>query len=220
MTLHLHQHPFSSYCQKVLIALYEAGTPVEKHEVNLGDTTSRNALHALWPIGKMPVLVDDAMNRTVAETSVIIGYLDQHYPGSRPMIPADPELGHSTRFLDRFYDLYVNDQVGKIVGDRLRPNGKDDPFGVEAAHGLLRTAYGMIEKSMSGREWANGAEFSLADCAAGPSLFYADLVEPFGDALPNTTAYLSRLKARPSFARCIEEAAYFMPHFPKPRTAA
>jgi glutathione S-transferase len=220
VALHLHFHPFSSYCQKVVIALYEAGTPFEGHEVNFGDPASRDAFRALWPIAKMPVLVDDARGRTVPEASIIIEYLDRHYPGPRPMIPADPGLALSTRLFDRVFDMHVNDQVGRIVGDRLRPEGKDDPSGVESAHAALRTAYGVIEARMTGRDWVNGSDFSLADCAAGPALFYADLVEPFGEALPNTTAYLARLNARPSFARAIAEAAYFMPYFPKPRGAS
>ncbi len=126
MALTLHMHPLASFCQKALIALYENDTPFESHVVDLGDTAASAAFKALWPMGKMPVLRDEARDRTVAESSIIIEYLDQHYPGATRLIPADPELALQARFGDRFYDLYVHEPMQKIVTDRLRPARTND----------------------------------------------------------------------------------------------
>jgi glutathione S-transferase len=155
MPLQLFFHPLSSYCQKVLSALYENDTPFEARLVNLGDEASAGAFRSLWPIGKMPVLRDEARDRTIPESSIIIEYLGQHYPGRTALIPADPELALRTRLADRFYDLYVHDPMQRIVGDRLRPADRRDPYGVDAAKAALRKAYDIIDADMAGRSWAS-----------------------------------------------------------------
>jgi glutathione S-transferase len=215
MSLKLHFHPLASFCQKVLVALYENDTPFEPHLVDLGDEASAAEFKELWPIGKMPVLRDEARNRTIPESSIIIEYLAQHYPGRRRLLPADPDLARQTRLRDRFYDLYVQEPMQKVVTDRLRPAGAHDPFGVEQAKALLQTAYGMIDEEMATRTWAMGDGFSMADCAAAPALFYANLVLPFGDTHKNAARYLGRLMERPSFARVIEEARPYFALFPQ-----
>jgi glutathione S-transferase len=215
MSLRLYFHPLSSYCHKVLIALYENDTRFETVSVNLGDETERAALLKLWPVGKFPVLRDDARNLTVPESTAIIEYLDRHYPGATQLIPSDTEAAWQTRLRDRFYDLYVHEPMQKIVGDRLRPEGKKDPHGVEEAKNRLKTSLGMIESEMAPRAWAMGEAFSLADCAAAPPLFYANEVMPFGDTHPNVAAYLGRLKARPSYARVLKEAEPYFAMFPR-----
>jgi glutathione S-transferase len=215
MSLRLYFHPLSSYCHKVLIALYENDTRFEPVSVNLGDETERAALLKLWPVGKFPVLRDDERDVTVPESTVIIEYLDRHYPGATQLIPSDAEAARQTRLRDRFYDLYVHEPMQKIVGDRLRPEGRKDPHGVEEAKSRLKTSLGMIESEMASRAWAMGEAFSLADCAAAPPLFYANEVMPFGDAHPNVTAYLGRLKARPSYARVLKEAEPYFAMFPR-----
>jgi glutathione S-transferase len=214
MSLTLYFHPLSSFCWKVLVALYENDTPFTPHSVNLGDEAERAALLKLWPIGKFPVLRDDATDRTIPETSIIIEYLDSQYPGRTRLIPAEPKLALQTRLRDRFYDLYVHLPMQKIVGDRLRPASAKDPHGVEEARARLRSCYGMIDKEVAGKNWATGDAFTLADCAAAPALFYGNMVEPFGDA-NNVAAYLDRLKARPSFARVLREAEPYFAMFPR-----
>jgi glutathione S-transferase len=215
MSLTLHYHPLSSFCWKALIALYENDTPFEPRLVDLGNETERAALLKLWPIGKFPVLRDDAKDRTIPESSIIIEYLDSYYPGRTQFIPADAKLALQTRLRDRFYDLYVHLSVQKIVGDRLRPEGKKDPHGVEEAKARIQSCYGMIDKEVAAKTWAMGEAFSLADCAASPALFYASKVMPFGDTHKNVTAYFDRLKARPSFARVIKEAEPYFAMFPQ-----
>jgi glutathione S-transferase len=215
MSLTLHFHPLSSFCWKVLVALYENDTSFTPHMVNLGNEAERAALLKLWQIGKFPVLRDDARDRTIPESSIIIEYLDTYYPGATRFIAADEKLALQTRLRDRFYDLYVHLSVQKIVGDRLRPAGKKDPHGVEEAKAQLRSCYGMIDKEVAAKTWAMGEAFSLADCAASPALFYANKVMPFGDGRKNLIAYFDRLTARPSFARVIKEAEPYFGMFPQ-----
>ena len=215
MSLTLHFHPLSSFCWKALIALYENDTPFTPHFVDLGNATERAALLELWPIGKFPVLRDEARDQTVPESSTIIEYLDRHYSGRTRLIPLEPDLAWQTRLRDRFYDLYVHLPMQKIMGDRLRPAGNKDPHGVEEARAQLRTAYGMIERQMAAGTWAMGDAFSLADCAAVPPLFYGNMVVPFGDSHKNVCAYFERLKARPSIALVLREAEPYFQMVPK-----
>jgi glutathione S-transferase len=215
MSLTLHFHPLASYCHKVLIALYENDTPFKPNIVDLADETERGALLKLWPIGKFPVLRDDTRNETVPESTVVIEYLDRHYPGRTQFIPGDADRARQTRLCDRFYDLYVHEPMQKIVGDRLRPEGKKDLHGVEEARARLQTSYRMIDQAMAMPNWAMGDAFSLADCAAAPALFYANEVMPFGGSHKNAAAYLDRLKARPSYARVLKEAEPYFAMFPR-----
>jgi glutathione S-transferase len=219
MSLTLHFHPLASYCHKALIALYENDTPFTPNLVDLGSESARAALLKLWPIGKFPVLVDDARNQAVPESTVIIEYLDRYYPGRTQFIPADVDRAWQTRLRDRFYDLYVHEPMQKIVGDRLRPDGKKDPHGVEEARARLRTSYGMIDLEMATQSWAMGEAFTLADCAAAPALFYANEVMPFGESHENIAAYFNRLKVRPSYARVLSEAEPYFAMFPKEASA-
>ena len=154
MSLTLYYHPLSSFCWKVLIALYENGTPFTPVSVNLGDPDERAALLKLWPIGKFPVLRDDARDQTVPESSIIIDYLDRFYPGRIRFTPGDDDVAWQTRLQDRFYDLYVHLQTQAIVGNRLRPANAKDPHGVAEAKARLRTSYDMIEADMAARPWA------------------------------------------------------------------
>ncbi|BAU49381.1 glutathione S-transferase [Sulfurifustis variabilis] len=208
----LYAHPFSSYCQKVLIALYENGTPFEYRLLAPEHPETAAEHEALWPFRKMPVLVDDG--RTVVESSVIIEHLALHHPGPVRLIPEDPRAALDVRMMDRFFDNYVMTPMQKIVLDRLRAPEERDPRGVADARAMLDTAYGWLEKAMAGREWAARDAFSLADCAAAPSLFYADWVHPIGAGFPNVRAYRQRLLARPSFARAVDEARPYRPFFP------
>jgi glutathione S-transferase len=215
MSLKLYFHPLSSFCQKVLVALYENGMPFEPHIVDLSDESSSAEFRKLWPIARMPVLRDDARDRTIPESSIIIEYLAQHYPGTSRLVPADADLALQTRMSDRFYDLYVEEPMQKVVGDRLRPAEKKDAHGVELAKTMLQTAYAIIDQEMETRTWAIGETFSMADCAAAPALFYANLVMPFGGTHKNAAGYLGRLMDRPSFARAVKEAQPYLGSFPK-----
>lgn len=215
MSLTLYFHPLSSFCQKVLMALYENDTPFKPHLVDLVDETARAAFLKIWPIGRFPVLRDEGKDRMIPESSIIIEYLTLHYPGKTPLIPADADLARQVRFSDRFFDLYANVPMQKIVTDKLRPAGQNDLYGVEQAKALLQTALGLIDQAMATKVWAMGNTFSMADCAAAPPLFYANMVMPFGDTHKNAAAYLARLKERPSFARVLKEAQPYLALMPR-----
>lgn len=215
MSLTLYFHPLSSFCQKALIAFYENDTPFTSHLVDLGNETSRADFLAVWPIGKFPVLRDAARDVIVPEATVIIEYLDRFYPGRTRLVPDAADSIWDLHVRDRFFDLYINTVVGKIVTDRLRPGGERDTFGVAQAKVQLQTALDRVERDMASRVWAMGDTFTMADCAAAPALFYADLIMPFGGALKNTAAYLDRLKARPSYARALKEAEPFLKFVPQ-----
>ena len=212
MALTLYYHPLSSFCHKALIALYENDTPFTAKLVNLGDPEDADAFRKIWPLGKFPVLTDD--DRVVPESSIIIEYLAQHYPGKTAFIPSDPDIARQMRMRDRFYDLHIHMQMQKIVGDRIRPADKKDPFGVDHARAQIQTSYAMIEQDMASKTWAMGDDFTMADCAAAPALEYANMVEPFA-AYKNIAAYYARLEQRPSFARVLKEAEPYRHMFPK-----
>jgi len=214
MSLTLYMHPLASFCQKVLIALYENATPFVPEIVDLGDPGQLAQLRSIWPIGRFPVLRDQQRARTVPESSIIIEYLALHHPGPVALLPADPDAARETRLRDRFFDLYVHEPMQKIVTDKLRPDGRRDAFGVERARAMLLTSYAMIDADMAARRWATGDDFSMADCAAAPALFYARLVQPFGDTQRNLAAYFDRLAARPSFERVTREAQPYFANFP------
>lgn len=212
MALQLYYHPFSSYCQKALIALYENAIAFEAHILEGPDSPASRQLAQLWPIKRFPVLVDG--DRTIVEASCIVEYLGLYMPGPVRLIPGDPRTALEVRMMDRFFDNYMSTPVQKVVFNALRPEDTRDPYGVQEARNMLDTAYAWLDKTMDGRNWAAGDSFSLADCAAAPVLFYADWIHPIGDAHPNVSAYRRRLLQRPSFARAVDDARPYRHLFP------
>lgn len=210
MTLVLHAHPFSSYAQKVLVALYENDTPFTLRL--LADADSFAALARLWLVRLMPVLTDGDV--VVREASIIVEHLMLHHPGPVRLIPSDPKAALRVRFLDRVFDNYVMTPMQKVVADVLRDAGERDPKGVADAKARLDTTYEWLDGELKGRTWVAGEDFTLADCAAGPSLFYADWVHPIPERFGILRAYRARLLKRPSFARAVEEARPYRSFFP------
>jgi glutathione S-transferase len=216
MSLTLYFHPLSSFCQKALIALYENGTPFTPQKVDLMDEKENAAFKQIWPVGKFPVLRDDSNGKTVPESTTIIEYLAQRYPGPVKLVPEDDEEAFAVRAQDRFYDLQVHLLTQKVITDRLRPAGQNDTFGCEHARVLLRTALAIVDKDMAKKTWAAGEAFTMADCAAAPTLFYYDMaVQPLAGAFDNVAAYLDRLTRRPSYARALREAEPFLQYVPR-----
>lgn len=206
----LYAHPFSSYSQKVLIALYENATPFDYR--NLEDAQANAELTALWPMRRFPVLADG--DRTVIEATSVIEYLDVHHPGPVKLIPDDRDAALDVRMLDRFFDNYISTPQQKVVLDRLRPEAERDDRGVREARAMLETAYAWLDQRMAGREWASGDGFSLADCGAAPFLFYADWTHAIDARFGHVHAYRQRLLARPSVKRAVDEARPYRPYFP------
>ena len=210
MPLQLYAHPFSSYSQKALVALYENQVPFDYR--NLEDPQANEELAALWPMRRFPVLVDG--DRTVIEATCIIEYLDLHHAGPVKLVPADRDTALEVRMLDRFFDNYISTPQQKVVFDRMRPEAERDPRGVDDARAMLDIAYAWLDQRMATREWAAGEAFLLADCGAAPFLFYADWTHPIDSGFTHVHAYRERLLARPSFKRAVDEARPYRSYFP------
>jgi glutathione S-transferase len=208
----LYSHPFSSYCQKVLTALYENGTEFDTRMLGPEDPSAYEDLCSMWPVKRFPVLLDG--EKRVFESSIVIEYLGLHYPGPVKLIPEDADAALDVRMMDRFFDNYISTPQQKAVFNAIRPEEHRDPYGVQEARGMLDAAYGWLDERMAGREWAAADAFSLADCAAAPALFYADWTHPIGAQFAHVRAYRSRLLARPSFARAVDEARPYRSFFP------
>jgi glutathione S-transferase len=210
MPLTLYYHPLSSYCHKVLIALYEAGTAFDARIVDLGDPGDREVLRSHWPLCKFPVLHDSERDRSFPESSVIIEYLDRHYPGGKPLIPVDRDSALETRLWDRIFDNHVHAPMQEIVRDRLRQAHAD----LSGPRTLLEEAYAVIDRQVALHAWAADHEFTLADCAAAPALFYASTLQPLPPGLVHLRAYFARLMDRPSVRRVLEEARPYFHLYP------
>jgi len=214
MTLTLHEHPFAAYCWKALIAPYERDVPFERHFV--GDASDRARLAELWPMASIPVLADDAAGIALPESTTIVEYLDT-YGDAPPLVPADPTAALQARLWDRVMDGHVMTPMQRIVGDSLRPAGRGDPDGVAEARAALDRAYDLLDDHLTDGGWAAGQAFTVADCAAGPALFYARVVHRWDEErLAAITRYFRKLVARPSVARVIDEAREYRHIFPLP----
>jgi glutathione S-transferase len=210
--LALYGHPFSSYTQKVLVALYENGTPFDFRCIG-PDTPEHTAEWARrWPLLKFPLLVDG--ERQFVETTIILEYLELAHPGPFRLLPKLPLAALDVRFLDRFFDLHVMNVMQHAVNGALSGDATKRRDGVALAQEGLERAYAWLEQHLTGKVWAAGSDFTMADCAAAPALFYADWVHRIPEACPALRAYRARLLARPSFARAVDEARYFRHHFP------
>jgi glutathione S-transferase len=213
MTLILYYHRFSSYCQKALMALYEKEVAFEPYEVDLSDERQRGELAAIWPYAKFPVLHDIDAGVTLPEASLIAEYVDGLSSAGPRLLPAKADEARGVRLFDRILDNYLHAPLQKIVADRLRPEGRNDGFGVEEARATLATTYKLLESRLTPTGWIAGRDFTLADCAAAPPLFYAARLAPL-DCYPRLNAYLDQAMERPSFRRCLDEARGFRRFFP------
>ena len=212
MALKLYAHPFSSYCQKALIALYENETPFEFKLLESAEPENGAEFAALWPLKRFPLLVDG--DRTVVEASIIVENLQIQHPGPVRLIPDDADAALEVRTMDRFFDNYIATPQQKVVFTAIRSEADRDPYGVTEAKAMLQTAYGWLDGVMADREWAAGDRFSLADCAAAPHLFYADWTHPIDASFANVIAYRQRLLARPAFARAVDGGRPYRHYFP------
>jgi glutathione S-transferase len=210
MTLTLYAHPFSSYSQKVLIALWE--NEIDFTYRHLEHEGANEECQKLWPFGQFPVLIDGAT--TVVESSIIIEHLQTAHAGPVRLLPDDAQFALEVRFMDRVFDNLVMTEMQKPVWEKIRTDGTRIDAVHAKAREALQTAYFWLEARLQGRTWAAGADFSMADCAGAPALFYADWVHQIGPEFPLLRAYRARLLARPSFARAVEEGRPYRHYFP------
>ena len=210
MSLTLYYHPLSSFCHKVLVALYEYGIEFETRLIDLSSEKDREELKALWSLCKFPVIVDQKHPHGLPESSVIIEYLDRFYAGEHCLLPSDWETALQVRLWDRFFDQYVQGPLQRIVADRLHETQGD----MTAEHNTLTTAYGMLDRQLACRNWVASQTFSMADCAAAPALFYASTLLPLPDDHGHLRGYFDRLMQRPSVERVIEQAKPWFAFYP------
>jgi glutathione S-transferase len=208
----LYGHPFSSYTWKASIALDEKGLAYAFRQLGPDQPEHGAELAALWPLAKFPVLDDGG--KAVAESSIIIEHLDLHHPGPR-LVPADPERALAVRFMDRVFDNHVMANVQAVVNEHLAfMTPTPDAARIERAKAALDTAYAWLEGQLTDAAWSCGDDFTMADCAAAPALFYAHWVHPISDGHPNLRAYRARLLARPSVARTVDGARPYRHFWP------
>lgn len=210
MGLTLYYHPLSSYCHKVLIALYEGGTAFDARLIDLGNESDRAELGAQWALCKFPVIHDGQRQRSVPESSVIIEYLDRHFPGPVPMVPADPDAAIDVRLWDRIFDNYLQTPLQDIVRNRIVLANAD----MSGHFARIEATYRVIDRRMASRTWAGHEQFSLADCAAAPALFYTNTLLPIPSELGHLGGYFERLMARPSVRRTLDEARPWFKLYP------
>lgn len=199
----LYYHPLSTYSQKVLLAGYETGLNFDLHLVDLFDEASRTAYRQIYPIGKVPLLILDD-GHPIPESSIIVEYLHSLRPDAA-LLPSDPTESRKTRFLDRVYDLYLANQVGALFFELRKPADQQDQHLMEDAKQKISATYDYMERNLEGKTWQRGERFTLADCAAGPPLFYAQDLAPF-DSRPNILAFWERFQNRESYQKILAQA--------------
>lgn len=198
----LYYHPISTYSQKVLIALYEKGLEFEAETVQLMDPEDRASYLEVYPMGKIPCLIDDG--NMIPESSIIIEYIDDM--ADPKLIKGDAAQTRKIRFKDRMFDLYLNNNVATLLFQSLKTQADQDQELIEKARFQINTMYMFMEHEFGNQDYANGNEFLMGDCAAAPALNYAQKTAPF-DEHKNICAYWDRLTARPSVQRMQQEAA-------------
>lgn len=199
--------PLSTYSQKTLMALHEKEVDFEAKLVDLRDPGQRSEYRKIYPLGKIPLLVRDD-DWLIPESTIIIEYIDTHFDSGPQLIPDDKDNARQVRFMDRMNDLYLNETITTLLFQGWKPEADRDQERTETARSRAGVMYDYLSKSLQGKDWLMG-EFSMADCAAAPALFYAQQVFPF-DEHPNIAAYWERLKSRPSYRKVLSEAQPYL----------
>jgi glutathione S-transferase len=212
VTLSLYGHPFSSFTEKALTALYENRAPFTFRKFGPGDPQASVEWEAMAPLKRFLVLVDDG--RTIFETSVIIEHLELRRPGQVRLISQDPEKALEVRAMDRVFDNYIMTPMLTLAFNASRPADKRDEVGADQAKDMLSSAYRWLNSVFGDRAWAAGTDFSMADCAAAPALLFAHWAHPIPGDLAQLLGYRQRLLKRPSFARVVDEARPYRANFP------
>lgn len=211
----LYYFPLSTYSQKVLIALYEKGMEFDAEITNLFDPDVASKYREIYPMGKVPLLLDDD-EHMVPESSIIIEYIDKM--AEPTLIKGDADQSRKIRFKDRMYDLYLNESVTTLLFQNMKPEDQRDQSRMATAQSRIDVMYMFMESEFEKQPFSSGNEFSLSDCAAAAGLFYAEQQAPFADR-PNLQRYWERLKSMPSVQRVHAEAAPYLEALMKQQAA-
>jgi glutathione S-transferase len=195
----LYYNPLSTYSQKVMIAFHEKGIAYQPEIVDLMSPEGRAAYEKVNPIGKVPFL-KPSEDWMVPESTSIIEYLEDTFPDSPRLIPvAGGEAARQVRFMDRMADLYLNDPVVELLFQKFGLRKQDEERAARSRK-FIAISYEHFNRRLGTQTWICAENFSMADCAAIPALFYAQVVAPF-DSHPNVVAYWRRAQQRPSYVK-------------------
>jgi glutathione S-transferase len=209
--LALYGHHFSSYTWKALIALYADDTAFEFKVVDEDHPENVAVVQSAGPLGKFPVLADG--DNLIFEATTIIEYLAKNHPGEQPLIPHDPDAAIAIRMLDRVFDNYVMNVMQIVVDEHIRNPGQPDEIRCREARDRLGRTYAWLEGWLE--YYPQMDHVSLIECAAAPSLFYADWVHGIDEAqFPRLKAWRAHLLALPPVARCVDDARPYRGFFP------
>ena len=209
--LALYGHSFSSYTWKALIALYANDTPFALREVSPDHPDHVAVVQGAGPLGKFPVLEDGGTR--IFEATTIIEYLQRHYPGTNQFVPDDPDAAIATRQMDRVFDNYVMNTMQPVVDEHLRNPTTPDTARIAEAKARLHRSYDWLDRWLAANP-RGGDAITLIECAAAPSLFYADWVEHIDDRWPHLAAWRAHLLALPAVKRCVDDARPYRSYFP------
>lgn len=210
MNLALYGHPFSSYTWKALIALYANDTPFEFRQVGAGNAEYDSFVAGAGPSGQFPVLRDG--DHTVFEATSIIEYLHLFHRGPQPLLPDNPARAAQVRMWDRVFDMHVMNTMQQAVAARIGDPDLNPETARELVKDRLIRAYLWIERWIE--HYPRPAGVSLVECAAAPSLFYADWVIRIPAECPRLIAWRADLLALPAVKRCVDDARPFRAYFP------
>lgn len=199
----LYHHPMSTFSQKAMIALEEKGLEYDPCVVQLMDPQGKEDYRKIYPMGKIPML-QLADDHIIPESSIIIEYLDEIAPPR--LIPEDTQYARKTRFKDRMFDNYLNESVGTVFFQNLKPEEQRNHEAIADAQFRISVMYQFMDGELAKQTFACGDQFTMADCAAAAALFYCPTIAPFSDK-PNIVRYWEQLKARPSIKAVHEKVA-------------
>lgn len=201
----------STFSSKTKVVLEEKGLPYRVERVRIGDVWKKTPeVLARNPLGKVPWIDDGDV--TVYDSSVINEYLNDRYP-SPALLPVDPVARARARALENYADeIILSVHVPRIWMPWWSPPESRNATEMQRAReDLAARALPFVEERLDGREYLAG-DFSLADV---PFMALAMVLQVDGmplEGLPLLSAYLERLRARPSYraidpARSLEESS-------------
>lgn len=201
----LYNLNLSNFATKCRIVVYEKNANVECVAIPGGNPKSAE-YRAINPIGKIPCL--DADGLIIAESEVINEYLNEKFPAPA-LLPASPEGKAKVRLFTRFNDLYLDPPFRALFG-QLNPKTRDEKVVNEKVTELQGRLDQLESMLAAAGNFAAGADFTLADCALAPTVFFlVNMLPGFGakpmDGRPKLTAWWNQVQTRASVKKALGE---------------